>query len=125
MPPNSTNTDVYWGGTHCFSDYNSDGEYQSFTLDDAEDVINAFCANNYVLAPGNAYGYVEEGGSNIYVSVSWAEYQTGCGTEQDFDLSQIGCTDAWDLPLAICKATSHENVWRDSNELTIELFGYR
>lgn len=65
--PFPTTTDVYEGGTLCFSDYNTDGEYQSFTLADAEDVINAFCANNYVLAPGNTYGYVEEGGNNIYV----------------------------------------------------------
>lgn len=107
-PPFPTNTDVYEGGTMCWSDYNTDGEYQSFTLDDAESVINAFCANNYVLAPGNTYGYVEEGGNNIYVSASWAEDQTGCGTEQDFDLSSIGCTDAWDLPLSICKVTSNE-----------------
>lgn len=101
-----TNTAINNGNVLCFSDYNGDGNYQSFTLGDATDVIDAFCANNYVLDPGNTYGYVENGANNIYVSISWAEDQSGCGTEVDFPLGVPLCEDAWDLPLAICKLKS-------------------
>jgi hypothetical protein len=81
-----TNTAINNGNVLCFSDYNGDGKYQSFTLADAKDVIDAVCANDYVLDPGNAYRYVENGGNNIYVSISWAEDQSGFRTEVDFPL---------------------------------------
>ncbi|EEA25187.1 hypothetical protein PMAA_063060 [Talaromyces marneffei ATCC 18224] len=96
-----TNTAINTGNALCFSNYNDDGKYQSFTLSDAQKVIDAFCENNYVLDPGNTYGYVENGANNIYVSISWTEDQSGCGTEVDFPFGVPLCEDAWDLPLAI------------------------
>ncbi|KAL3708607.1 hypothetical protein TMatcc_006591 [Talaromyces marneffei ATCC 18224] len=99
-----TNTAINTGNALCFSNYNDDGKYQSFTLSDAQKVIDAFCENNYVLDPGNTYGYVENGANNIYVSISWTEDQSGCGTEVDFPFGVPLCEDAWDLPLAICSS---------------------
>lgn len=94
----TTNTYVYEYGILCFSDYNNDGEYQSFTLDDAGNVTDAFCANNGVLALENRLATSKKAGT-IATSYSWAEDQSRCGSEQDLDLSSIGYTNAGDLAL--------------------------
>jgi hypothetical protein len=104
--PYPTSTAVNEGTALCWSDYNSNGQYVPFTQTNKQDVVAAFCNNNYVLAPGNTYGYVEgdaTGLGMIYATISWAEDQSGCGTEQDLDLSSGFCLDAWDADFA-CKS---------------------
>ena len=61
-----------------------------FTLADAQNVVSAFCAQNYVLQPGNTYGFAEgddQTGYTVIAAAAWAQNQAGCGTEQDFSFS--------------------------------------
>ncbi|KFZ11648.1 hypothetical protein V501_04652 [Pseudogymnoascus sp. VKM F-4519 (FW-2642)] len=103
--PYPTNTALDIGTALCFSDYNSDNQYIPFDEAGAQEVVKAFCNNNYVLGPDNTFGYVE-GYGDIRAAISWAENQDGCGSKQDLHLSTDGCVHAWDTPLYECNGGS-------------------
>ena len=86
------------GGAYCFTP--ADGNYVEFTQSDAQNAVSAFCSENYVLEPGNTYGFAEgydATGYTVIAAASWALDQTGCGTEQDFPFNENSdeCLDGW------------------------------
>lgn len=93
-----TNTAENTGNAFCFS--SDSGNYVSFTQDDAKDVVSSFCANDYVLQPGNTFGFNEgysASGYTVLASATWADDQLGCNAEADFDFNanSNNCLDGW------------------------------
>jgi hypothetical protein len=97
-PPYPTNTAENVGGAYCFS--SSDGNYVQFTETDAQDVVQSFCSQNYVLEPGNTFGFAEgddKTGYTVIAAASWAKDQTGCGAEANFPFNANSdeCLEGW------------------------------
>lgn len=100
--PYPTNTAVNTGGALCFSDYNKNGQYVAFSQTDAQTVVASFCKRGYVLGPGATFTYTDDY-NGLKAEISWAADQSGCGAEQDLNLSNTGCLDAWDTDFFQCE----------------------
>jgi hypothetical protein len=98
VPLYPTNTAENVGSAYCFTP--SDGNYVQFSQSDAQTVVSSFCSENYVLEPGNTYGFAEgdeQSGYTVIAAASWAQDQTGCGTETNFPFNANSdeCLDGW------------------------------
>jgi hypothetical protein len=102
--PYPTNTAINTGGALCFSDYNKNGQYAAFSQTDAQTVVALFCGRGYALGPGATFTYTDDY-NGVKAEISWAANQSGCGAEQDLNLSNTGCLDAWDTDFFQCKST--------------------
>lgn len=99
-----TNTAIEKGDAYCYKP--SDGKYERYSRDDANEVVSTFCAKKAVLIPENTVGIMSsvtvnaKRGILVFTKVEWAEDQSGCEPKAQFafdDRPGTGCYLAFDI----------------------------
>lgn len=111
----------------CYSSVTDSVDWVEFSYADYEATVEAFCAEDYTISPnapppGNDVAYMPPGANyNVIAAIDWTNDQTGCGTEEQWELTGSLCDTAWYVDFYGCECNSSGINQLDANVFQAEV----